>query len=159
MLWGPAKLPPSQKSPHFAGRMNTLILNCHFKKWVLLWTILLPRTRNNSKQQKIFSIYSCRLLKIVNNKLKNQCKKQTLHTRTHARTHKEQSLLYLSSFSSKAFFSKSIYCCQQQPEGGKHIFPYPCWDWISILHCSTMPLSPGGKPLGPWKKMWSQCES
>lgn len=56
-------------------------------------------------------------------------------------------------------FSKSIYCCQQQPKGGKHIFPYPCWDWISILHCSTMLLSPSGKPLGPRKKMWSQCES
>lgn len=56
------------------------------------------------------------------------------------------------------FFCKSFYSCQQQPEWGKHILPYPCWDWISILQCSTMPLCPSGKPRGPWKKMWSQRE-
>lgn len=57
------------------------------------------------------------------------------------------------------FFPKSISCCQQQPGRGKHILSYPCWDWISILHCSTMPLSPSGEPPGPWKKMWNQRES
>lgn len=51
------------------------------------------------------------------------------------------------------FFLESIYRAQLEPWGAKKCFPYPCWDWISILQRPVMPLFHSGKPPGHWEKV------
>ena len=64
--------------------------------------------------------------------------------------------LYRAAFSPTNWFIEL-----SRSQGGEKHFLYPRWDWISILHlpCSTMSLSPRGKPPSLWHKMWSHPES
>lgn len=56
------------------------------------------------------------------------------------------SIVLIKLFPLTFFFLESIYRAQHEPWGAKKCFPYPCWDWISILQGPAMPLFHSGKP-------------